>query len=344
MIGSRLRSARLAAGMSQEELGAAIGVSKMAVSKYESGAVVPGSGRLVALAEALGVPVSWILEPAPPSGVRPLAVRAHPLRGELSGRASSALLAQAAAWLERYRAAESAAGSVPRVDPPLVSLRVASLDEVEAAAERVREAWGLGGGPLPSVTEALEDHGVPVMLGDAPPAVDALAIVADDGRGAVIANPQPGDRQRFSLAHELAHLLLVPDQSLGEEAAAHRFAAAFLVPADAARRELGVRRRALSVDELRGLKRKYGLSMQAWVRRARELGIVSRRTAQALLSDMRSWGWEAAEPDEGVRPEVPGRLERLVLRALVEGNVTESRAAELLAAPVASLRDHLRSA
>ncbi len=344
MIGSRLRSARLAAGMSQEQLGAAIGVSKMAVSKYESGAVVPASARLVALAAALGVPVSWILEPAPPSVVRPLAARAHPLRGELSNRASSALLGQAAAWLERYRAAESAAGSVPHSDPPLASFPVVSLDEVEAAAARVRELWGLGSGPIHSVTEALEDHGVPVMLVDAPSAVDALAVVADDGRGAVIASRQPGDRQRFSLAHELAHLLLASDEGLDEEDAAHRFAASFLVPADAARRELGIRRRALSVDELRGLKRKYGLSMQAWVRRARELGIVSRRAAQALLSDMRSWGWEAAEPDEGVGPEVAGRLERLVLRALAEGSVTESRAAELLAAPVGSLREHLRSA
>lgn len=94
MIGPRLRAARRAAGMSQEELGAAIGVSKMAVSKYESGAAVPGSARLAALAEALGVPVSWILEPTPPGAVRPLAARAHPLRGELSGRASSALIGQ----------------------------------------------------------------------------------------------------------------------------------------------------------------------------------------------------------------------------------------------------------
>lgn len=231
-----------------------------------------------------------------------------------------------------------------RFDPPLSSLSVASPDDVEAAAARVRELWGLGSGPIHSVAEALEDHGVPVMLIEAPSAIDALAVVGDDGCAAVVAGRQPGDRQRFSLAHELAHLLLAPAQGLDEEDAAHRFAAAFLVPAEAARRELGVRRHALSIDELRGLKRKYGFSMQAWIRRARELGIVPRRAAQALLADMRLWGWEAAEPDEGVELEVPGRLERLVLRALAEGNLTESRAAELLAAPVGSLREHLRTA
>jgi len=84
--------------------------------------------------------------------------------------------------------------------------------------------------------------------------------------------------------------------------------------------------------------------MQAWVRRARELEIISRREAAAEIERMRKLGWEAAEPDEGVRPEAPLRLERLVLRALAEGAITESRGAELLAQPVGSLRDRLRCA
>lgn len=122
---------------------------------------------------------------------------------------------------------------------------------------------------------------------------------------------QPGDRQRFSLAHELAHLVLAPAGEVDSEKAAHRFAAAFLVPGDTARRELG---------------------------------IVSRRTAASQLADMRAWGWEDAEPSEGVAAEVPARLERLVLRALAEGEVTESRASELLAVPADALRTRLRCA
>jgi len=66
---------------------------------------------------------------------------------------------------------------------------------------------------------------------------------------------------------ELAHLVLAPAGEVDSEKAAHRFAAAFLVPGDTARRELG---------------------------------IVSRRTAASQLADMRAWGWEDAEPSEGV--------------------------------------------
>ena len=344
MIAERLRMARLAAGQSQDELGRAVGVSKMAISKYETGSVVPGSARLVDLAEALGAPVAWLLDPAPAGRVWPIAARAHPLRDRLSSAESAALLARAAVWLERYRAAEIAAGVMPPAGPRLDSFLIAGLDDAESAADRVRESWSLGADAIESVVEALEDHGVPVQLIEGASPVDAYAITSEDGRPAVLVAHQPGDRQRFSLAHELAHLVLAPSDAVDPEKAAHRFAAAFLVPGDTARRELGAHRHALSVDELRSLKRKYGFSMQAWVRRARELGIVSRRTAASQLAGMRAWGWEDAEPLEGVAAEVPARLERLVLRALAEGEVTESRASELLAVPVDSLRTRLRCA
>jgi len=344
MIAQRLRVARLAAGQNQEALGRAVGVSKMAISKYETGSVVPGSARLVDLADALGVPVAWLLDPAPAGKVRSLAARTHPLRDRLSPAERATLLARGAEWLERYRAAEVAAGVVSSVGLQLHSFRVGGLNDAESAADRVREEWSLGADAIESVVDALEDHGVPVQLIEGASSVDAYAITSEDGRPAVLVARQPGDRQRFSLAHELAHLVLEPSGEMDPEKAAHRFAAAFLVPGDTARRELGAHRRALSVDELRSLKRKYGFSMQAWVRRARELGIVSRRTAASQLADMRAWGWEDAEPSEGVAAEVPARLERLVLRALAEGEVTESRASELLAVPVDSLRTRLRCA
>ena len=52
-IGERLKMARRMAAMTQEEVAAAVGVSKMAISKYENEKMVPGSDVLIALAEAL---------------------------------------------------------------------------------------------------------------------------------------------------------------------------------------------------------------------------------------------------------------------------------------------------
>ena len=344
MIAERLKAARSAGGLSQERVGRSIGVSKMTISKYETGSVVPNSARLVDLAATLDVPVAWLLDPSPPGIVRPLAALTHRPRGGLTAAAAAALMARAAEWLERYCAAEAAIGLVPGAGPLTHSCKVECLSAAEGAAEQVRAEWSLGSDAIESVVDTLEDHGVPVMLIREASPLDAQAVVADSGRVAVLVSAQPWDRQRFSLAHELAHLVLRPSAGVDPEQAAHRFAAAFLVPAGTARRELGARRRSLDVDELRSLKRKYGLSVQAWVRRARELEIISRREAAAEIERMRKLGWEAAGPAEGVRSEVPLRLERLVLRALAEGAITESRGAELLAQPVGLLRDRLRCA
>jgi hypothetical protein len=134
----------------------------------------------------------------------------------------------------------------------------------------------------------------------------------------------PADRRRFSLAHELGHLVLdtagIP--SADEERLAHRFASAFLVPAAAARRELGVRRSGLALAELEHLKRKYGVSMQAWTRRARDLGIVTEETYRGWqIIWFRSRGLHVRESAEYEAPETPSRLHLLFVRALAERRV-----------------------
>jgi len=151
----------------------------------------------------------------------------------------------------------------------------------------------------------------------------------------VVKSDLTGDRQRLSLVHELGHLLLASDAALDEEKAAFRFAGAFLVPRPMAIYELGKRRRELDLVELHMLKHRYGVSMQAWVYRARDLGIISQATAADLRKRFRAQGRRKAEPGDPIPQEAPERLERLVLRALAENVITESRASELLDKPLA---------
>jgi transcriptional regulator with XRE-family HTH domain len=61
-VGGRLRQARLLAGASQEDVGAAIGVSFQAVQKYENGENRLSAGRLAAAAKYLGVPMSFFFQ------------------------------------------------------------------------------------------------------------------------------------------------------------------------------------------------------------------------------------------------------------------------------------------
>ena len=58
-VGQRIRARRMAKGMSQTELGNQLGVTFQQVQKYEKGVNRVGAGRLVRVAEALDVPVSF---------------------------------------------------------------------------------------------------------------------------------------------------------------------------------------------------------------------------------------------------------------------------------------------
>jgi len=141
-----------------------------------------------------------------------------------------------------------------------------------------------------------------------------------------------GDRQRLSVAHELGHLLMDIADSVNEEKAAFRFGAAFLVPQERVRRELGDKRHAIRPEELLLLKRRYGLSVQAWVRRAQDIGVISSAAVQVLFKQFSARGWRKVEPEE-YPPENPERIEQIVLRALAEGQISEARATELMGKP-----------
>ncbi|MGD8751213.1 MAG: hypothetical protein PVG14_07310, partial [Anaerolineales bacterium] len=109
---------------------------------------------------------------------------------------------------------------------------------------------------------------------------------------------------------------------------------AFLAPEPAVRYELGVKRSMLDMNELYILKHKYGLSMQAWIFRARDLEIISQNTARKLFQKFRMKGWHRIEPGEEYPSEAPVRMERLIYRSLVEDIISRSKAQELLGKPL----------
>jgi Zn-dependent peptidase ImmA (M78 family) len=87
------------------------------------------------------------------------------------------------------------------------------------------------------------------------------------------------------------------------------------------------------MNELYLLKQKYGLSMQAWIYRAKDLEIIPANTAERLFRRFRAIGWHRCEPGEAYPSERPLRMERLVYRALAEDMISHSRARELLGDP-----------
>lgn len=330
-IGERIKSARLRAGMSLRELALRVGVSAQALSKYERNEDVPSSRVLINLSKALDVSAEYLLRPATVTLSSP-AYRRH--RSKMTKQAENLLLAQVQKWLERYFTIERLVGKQLPFTPPDIPRKVNEIQELEEVAVALRNAWRLGLDALPNLTETLEEQGIKVSFLPAVDSCDALALVANGTVPVIVVRRDvPGDRQRFSIAHELAHLLLeLPeDWSLTQvELAANRFAGAFLVPKQKVVEELGTKRHFISAFELYWLKHKYGLSMQGWVFRARDVGVISQATASRLFQWFRQNGWHRTEPGTPYPAEVSTRLERLVLHALKEDIIRAERAVELL--------------
>lgn len=343
-LGERLKSARKRAGLNMRALAERAGVSAQAISKYERGLDIPSSAVSIRLAKALGVSLEWLLRPTQVSLSTP-SYRSH--RSQLGSRVKEQLEEQVREWLERYMTIEDIMGERQLFQLPPISRVIEHEEDAELVAEELRRSWNLGDDAIPGLISTLEAQGICIGVMPAPDHFDALTLFANEKTPVIVVRKgAPGDRQRMSLAHELGHLVMeIPAywSDTAIESVVFRFAGAFLVPRSAAIRELGERRTYLDLYELHLLKHRYGMSMQAWIHRARDLGIISHSVAQGLYRLFRVRGWHTKEPGDPYPPEDTTRLERMVLRALVEGLISEGRAVELLGRPFETFASEVRS-
>jgi len=339
VIGAKLKSARVAAGMSIRGLADKVGLSHSAIHKYESDRDVPGSEIMIRLCRALGVKLGWLMRESSFSLSQP-AFRCKAVFGQ---KKRDAVVEKAREYLERYLAAEefAAPDTAPFVRPVTIHDRDCRAEDAEDAADKLRRAWGLGLDPVNSLLEFVESKGIKVVALDIDDEgfLGCSLFINDSLPVIIVSRKWPGDRQRFTVAHELGHLIL-GDSRRGREAErfADSFAGAFLLPSEAVRSELGEKRSSFSVKELHELKMRYGASMQTWIRRARDLDIISEPRFKSIMAVFSSRGWRKTEWGSRVEPERPQRLERLVYKAFAEGIISESRAAELLMVSINDFR------
>lgn len=341
MIGNRIRQARLAAGLTLDALGEEVGVTHTAIQKYEKGTVTPSSSQLLKLARACGIRVEYFF-------------RTHQvelLDPEFRKRATFGATAQEALKIKVVALIEKRVELLGRFpESPILSFdqpdglpqQIDSLDQLEDFANNVRDKWKLGLNPIGDLTDTLETLGLLVIVVDEEnlgfSGLTAKARTADGRIYPIVAvsSRWPGDRQRFTLAHELGHLLISDrlNDDINEEKACDRFAGAFLAPKAAVLQYLGTSRRGLEWQELFALKHEFGLSMAGWLQRAKQCGVITESVHLSQWKRFSSKGWRKLEPGEPVPREHPRLFEQLVYRALGEQFITESKAAELLGIPM----------
>jgi transcriptional regulator with XRE-family HTH domain len=328
-IGQRIKQARKAGNLSMRELAELAHISPMAISKYERDQDTPSSGVLLRLAQSLDASIDFFFRPMTAT----ITLQAYRKHSVLGTKEQEAIQMHIQEWLERYLETEEL---FPGEHSPIIlpSYDVQSLNQIEDVATNLRKVWKLGLDPIENLTQLLEDQGIKVGLVNGFEHFDACTFLANSVPVIVSKADLPGDRQRFNLAHELGHLVLRIVGELDPEDASHRFVGAFLVPMEAARFELGSKRSTLDMNELYLLKHKYGLSMQAWIFRARDLEIITPSSARQLFQRFRANSWHRREPGDEYPSEKPLRMERLIYRTLAEDMISRSKAQELLGGPL----------
>ncbi|MCK9631034.1 MAG: XRE family transcriptional regulator [Methanoregula sp.] len=333
-LGENIKLRRETLRISLRDLAEKIGVSHTTINKYEKDLLVPDSQRLIKISTELQVPIASLLRP--PGQQIQLTCLAFRTRKMLK-RDERQINAETKDWLERYFQIERISGTSRSFEMPKgFPKKISSFEDAESAAKSLRKAWGLGNVPLENLTTLLEDKGIKIGIIKGITQFDALFTRCDSHPVIVMKENLPRARQRFSLAHELGHCLLEVEGEIDEEKAMHRFAGAFLVPAERIFFELGRTRQKITVRELLLLKEKYGFSMGAWLFRAKELGVISQDTYIGMIKLFSIKGWKKVEPHDDMKGEEPIFLATLVLKSHAEGIISLSKAAELLNQDISS--------
>lgn len=325
---NRIKSMRLSRGLTQEALVERMGglISKQALSKYETEKATPSPSVAIRLAQALGVKTISLFTP-PQFKIEFIAYRRASTLGILNKKAIEGLLSEEI--IHRLQLQERLGVNTGFLDD---RIKISSIEEAETAARTIRQMWNLGTNPIANLTDILERRSVHVLPVDQAPekfhGISAFALNCNSeivGAGVAYKNGTVGERQRMTLAHELGHLVMEIHESCDEEKAAFRFAGSLLMPEDDLLNTLGRSRSHLTKEELVLLKEYFGVSMQAIIYRAKDLGIIGESLYRECFQAFNKLGWRKQEP-RPLPSEEPKLWQQLLQRAVSEKQLTYDEA------------------
>lgn len=308
---------REASGLTQRDLAAAIGEvpgvpsppSQAFISKVEAGLLALTGDNLARAAAALNCPVELLTDATPVQGLEVTCI--HHRRRQSKITAGARRRIEAVTHLTRVSVEGLLAGIELAPETAIQRMDIDQYGDPAGVARHVRAAWRIPSGPVANVLRMLEAVGVVVVVRPLlPRAQDAVSSWPPDRHPImVLEDTLPPDRQRFTVAHELGHLLMHTIPAEEQEEQADQFAAECLMPAaDIAPHLAGLTTRDL--PRLLILKAEWGVSVAALVRRARDLDIISNRQYREFQIRLRRLTWHLVEPGT-LTAETPATLQRV---------------------------------
>lgn len=313
IIPSRIKQARVSRGYSMADLGNLVGVSRQAISKYEIGTYTPTEAVLSRIASVLRYEISFFRKPLPSDAASPSTVffrsrRSTTKKSKEAAKEKIAIFQEIDKYLRQFV-------SFPKVNLPTIDYHFTyeqlNIQQIEEFAIAVRNNWGLGNAPIVNLTNVFQKNGIMISVMNLNnKKIDAFSVWKDAIPYIFLSSEKYSDvRLRFTLAHELGHLLLHANYINEEEIQtkvifdkiekeADLFAAALLLPATTFSNDIY----STSIDHFINLKKKWKASIGSMIYRCQDLDLLTENQIKYLKDQMSYNHYWKSEPLDNIIP------------------------------------------
>ena len=334
-IGKNLKRIRLLKNLSLKDAGNLLNMTATAISKYEKGEILPDSKKLIDFANAYNV-----------KSIELLKVYNAPKMKFTSFRKKKRLTGQNLELLEELIQDEVTKYleiiEMNNIDTDNIKLKKYScnnLEDAEKAANDFRNYIKISNKqPISDLINILENLGIIIIQIKNPDNrfddFDGLSEIVNNIPVIVLLDGiKDGARQRFTIAHELGHLVLnINNDELDEERLCNRFASALLMPKEAVINEFGYSRGNINFFELTAFKNEFKVSYTAIVYRLKDLNIISEYLYKKL-SIFLSQRIGKNDPNP-IQPEISYQFKKIVYKLEADEIISVNKACELLGVTV----------
>lgn len=333
MVSKNIKYYRLLNGMTITALAERVGITKMAISNYENGLRKPDITTLRKIADVFDLGIAKLL--AQQSSSLEYSHGSFRKNSSLKSSTQEFVRESVEQYCNRFMALIEFLGDKVLPDAPQCN-RIRLSDNDEANGKEVREWLGLSpNGPVGNLVMTLENSGfVVIRLSVEDKKFSGISGFVNNRPYIVVNIRMNPERQRSTIAHELAHLCFEWPVEMGAksiEKKANSVMGAFLFPKEDAIRELGVRRASMGKD-MELVAEEYGISMLLLAMRAKLVAIITNNEHRNFSILASRIGWRTKEPSR-ICEEKATLFEQLTYRAVSEGDISIQKGAELLEKP-----------
>jgi len=326
-----------------QEVADSIGVSKQMINKYEQGKSIPTSDKLIALSKLFQQKVDYFFR-KPDVTIGEISFRK---KSKFGAKKVNALKEEIRIQIENYLFIENICHIDNAFENPLQQSIISNEQHIKDAVKLLRTQWNIGQDAIHNIIDLLEDNHIKVIeVDDDTGNFDGLATFIDDKYPIiVIAKAMPIERKRFTLLHELGHLLLPINllEAKRQEKFCNVFASEMLVSESNIINEFGSIRSQITMAELKNVQEKYGISISAIVYKLGETGIISPDRVKKFYQRLNVETNLKLEVEksryDGLEHSI--RYENLVYRGMSEELISMSKASSLLRVSLDQLKEKL---